>query len=275
MNGKGQAGESAGENEATSTPRQSTGTLAKLTPRTQPADQETPIEWLARRLATAAGSLAAVYAFAYILGYRYLSEYFQTLGAPWAIDLYGPSAIAQAPSSFAVLVCALGITIVTHLEDFAGGKYRQSLSPLAIAGAFLVVHLVIKWFFTSYVSFWWIGTWIFASLAFFWTIATFTSEVVTKRGRNQATGLMLTLMALSAFLGAPLVAQIKADDVKTSGASGLSVVTTSADDNGKPWRLIRATPDGKLIVARSASAQSLEFRVLDVTGPTSIHRAKY
>lgn len=272
--GKEKAKETAVENEATSIPVTSMGAVLQSPSRTQSTDQETPVEWLAKRLATAAGALAAIYAFAYILGYRYLSEYFQTLGAPWAIDLYGPSAIAQAPSSFAVFVCVLGITLVTHLDDFAGGKYRHSLYPLAVAGAFLLVHLIIKWFFTSYVSFWWIGAWIFACLAFFWTTATFTSEVVTKRGRNQATGLMLTLGALSAFLGAPVVAQMKADDVKSSGASGLAVVGTSEGDDGKPWRLIRATPDGKLIVARSTSEQALEFRVLDVTGPTSIRRAK-
>lgn len=271
MNSEGQAEKSAAGNEATSIPQQPTDSLPA---RTQSADQETPIEWLARRLATAAGALATVYAFAYILGYRYLSEYFRTLGAPWAIDLYGPSAIAQAPSQFAVIVCAIGIAVVAHLDDFAGGKYRQSLSPLAIAGVFLVVHLVIKWFFTSYQSYWWIGVWIFAGLAFFWTIATFTSDVISKRGRNQATSIILTLMALTAFLGAPVAAQIKADAVKSNGASGLEVVKTSADDKGKPWRLIRATPDGKLIVARSTSQQELEFRVLDVTGPTSILRAK-
>lgn len=260
--------------EVDSRPQQPAGTVREAPERTQPGDEEAPVEWLARRLATAAGALAAVYAFAYLLGYRYLSEYFQTLGARWAIDLYGPSAIAQAPSSFAIVVCALAITLVTHLDDFAGGKYRQSLWPLAIAGIFLAVHLVIKWFFTSYESFWWIGALIFALHALFWTVATFTSDVVSKRGRNQAAGLILMLMALTAFFGAPLVAQIKAVDIKSSGASGLAVVKTSANDDGKPWRLIRATPDGRLIVARSTGEQTLEFRVLDVTAATSILRER-
>lgn len=274
MNGKGQIEESGSGSTATPVPAPPPTIAPGSSQRHHSVDHDSPIEWLAKRVATAAGALAAVYAFAYILGYRYLSEYFQTLGAPWAIDLYGPSAIAQTPSSFGILVCVLGIGLVTYVDDFAGANYRRSLFPLWIAGAFLLAHFVTKWLLPSYVSFWWIGAGVFASLAFFWTSATFTNDVITKRGRNQATSLLLTLMALSAFLGAPLVAQIKAGNVKSNGATDLPKVSASPDDKGKPWRLIRATPDGKLIVARSTSEKALEFRVLDVTSPTSIRRAK-
>lgn len=237
------------------------------------ADSDSPIEWVSKRLAIAAGALAAVYAFAYVLGYRYLSEYFLALGAPWAIDLYGPSAIAQIPSPFAVLVVAMGVSLVTHLSDFEGIRYRSSLLAFGAAAVMLAVHFIIKWFFREYTSYWWIGALFFCVLGVFGLTGIFISDTVKRHGNNRATGIVLTVLAFAAFLGAPVVAQFKAGDVVDSGASGLP--TVSGDSHvGTPWRLVRATPDGKLLVTRAYSARQLEFRVMEATTPTAIRKER-
>lgn len=237
------------------------------------ADADSPIEWVSKRLAIAAGALAAVYAFAYVLGYRYLSEYFVALGAPWAIDLYGPSAIAQIPSPFAVLMVAMGVTLVTHLRDFEGVRYRASLIAFGVGGVMLGIHFVIKWFFAEYVSYWLIGVWLFGVLGAFGVTGIFISDTVKRHGSNRATGIVLTVLALAAFLGAPVVAQVKAGDVVDTGASGLPTVSGNGLD-GSSWRLVRATPDGKFLVTRAYSEKKLEFRVIEATTPTAVRKEK-
>ncbi|MBH1668524.1 hypothetical protein [Stenotrophomonas maltophilia] len=237
------------------------------------AGSDSPMEWVSKRLAVAAGALAAVYAFAYVLGYRYLSEYFLALGAPWAIDLYSPSAIAQIPSPFAVLMVAMGVTLVTHLRDFEGVTYRASLIAFGVGGVMLGVHFIIKWFFKEYTSYWLIGVWLFGVLGAFGGAGIFIRDTVKRHGSNHATGIVLTVLALAAFLGAPVVARVKARDVVDSGASGLPVVSGNSLD-GAPWRLVRATPDGKFLVTRAYSGKGLEFRVIEATTPAAVRKAK-
>ncbi|WP_139119835.1 hypothetical protein [Xanthomonas graminis] len=236
-------------------------------------EEDSPLEWIGKRLTFAAGALAAIYAFAYVLGYRYLSEYYQILGAPWAIDLHGTSTIAQIPSPFAVTTVTIGITLITNLDEYRKINYPSILKPLVIATIFLAIHYSIKFLFASYKSYWWIGAAVFGFLAALVACSFFINEMINRHGKNRAAGIILTLIAIAAFLAAPTVAQIKAENTRKSKGTDLpKVQLVEKNESTGQWYLVRATPDGKLLIAKFSEGGQFEFRVIEAISAKSIRQ---
>lgn len=237
--------------------------------------ERSPLEWMTTRLTSLAGAIAVVYAYAYILGYAYLTFFFSRLNAPWAVDLFDVTAVAQTPAIVASTAACL-------LSGFALNSRRVPVptitAPLVIGGAGAVtylIHLSVKKWMQAYDSYWTFGTFVCGITAAIMVAIIIYDNLVKSKGRRQGSWFFLTGLAAFALFATPFTANIRTGKIKDSKATALPAVSLSEEVN-ETWRLLKAIDGGKMILIRHNDEESFDFRVIDSNEvrAISVKRAK-
>lgn len=232
--------------------------------------QDSPYEWLAKKLAPFAGVLALGYVYAYILGYAYLWRFYATLGAPWALDLLDFTTIARTPTIGAVLLLiassvfvspwirvpdiklsgvliAFASTLTIFLIDFFNSKLTK---PNDLHLDFLVeISLVISifcWFCNS------------------------AHRSIEKFGERRSAAFMTSIFGVGIFLVTPIFAENSAEKIRRTGGKYLPRIATKDNDEKPSWRLIRHFNPESLLALRLSDGGALQFKIIESAAVESI-----
>lgn len=232
---------------------------------------------LAQRITTnlggAAGVLLIVYAIGYILGFRYLSEYFSDIGAPWALGMLGPVDIIQAPSSFAAVALAIGLQLWIYPEIVKNATLGFSKTNGIIAIALTAIHYAVLKFMHGYNSYWIFFAAIFGAISAV-TLAGYLFKISTER-RGTFLGAMsfLGLMLVITFVGIPTLSDSKARIKIEAIREGKFPIKINGDRGGN-WQLVRAMPNNQLLIAKAGDGKKMTFRLIPATDAIEIESTK-
>ena len=220
-------------------------------------------------LGGAAGWLIVMYAVAYLVGFTFLQSYTHSLGIPWAISMYGPMDVIQAPSALTPIAAAIFLHLASNIEAFGKvkGKHAAILGAATIAATachFGVVHLL-----PGFDSHWRLPAFalgIFTTL--FTAIVVFRTTTEMYGAVKGSAFFAFLAVGFSAMVIPALASHWAAKDMERVRKGKPSV--TLAADNAHQWKLVRAMPNSLLLMATLKDGEKVSFRLIPATDALEI-----
>lgn len=227
------------------------------------------LEGAARYLGLATAALAIVYALAYLLGYFYLRSFYDELGAVWALDLYGTVAVAQVPSTAAILAAFFAVNLATNTEVIDQVSWKVVGVLVACALSLLLIHWCIGRYWVEYVSHFHIAAYGAGVLAILAGVGAYAKEVFRKQGLQRGAKALVAIGFLAALCVTPILGESKASRIHASKGAELPLVVLNKTEV-RHWRLVAAVPDEKLLLVRFVPGEAPVFRIVATTDPVAV-----
>lgn len=238
---------------------------------TERGDQLKRMQQLTTSLGGAAGVMIIVYAGAYILGHRYLSNYFSDIGAPWALTLFGPIDIIQTPSSFGTLVVTFALIFWANPDIVKDASSKFSAFNAVIALACAALHFAVFKLMPRYDSYWHLPALLFGFIAAGSYVA-YLLKITTNKSGLAGASTFAGLLAI-VFFAIPAVSDFYARGKIKAIRVGDAPIHFDAGKGGN-WQLVRAMPNSQLLVAKAEEGKKIVFRLIPATDATEIQSTK-
>lgn len=239
---------------------------------TESGEQLERMQQLTTSLGGAAGVMIIVYAGAYLLGHRYLSNYFSDIGAPWALTLFGPIDIIQTPSSFGTLVVTFALIFWANPAIVKDATSKFSVINAVIAVTCAAVHFAVFKLMPGYDSYWDLAGWLFGFIAAGSYVA-YLLKITTSIGGLAGARTFAVIMFIVVFFAIPAVSDLFARGKIKAIRAGAAPIHFDAGKGGN-WQLVRAMPNSQILVAKAEPGKKIVFRLIPATDATEIQSTK-